>query len=234
MSIADKKNILFTRSLNSEHHKYADKLNLSVTAEAFIQIDMMPFSAEKIEFINSKPEASWIFTSQNSVKGIANHLSSLKFLKEKKVFAVGDKTAEELVKIGFPALIPEQHNSQSLIDLLDQQTESSYIHFSGNLSQRIISNFMLEKKISFEEIECYQTNLRQPDVNINDFDAICFCSPSAVNSFFSKYKIKKTVPCFAIGSTSAVKLLDHSEHVVMSEKTNVYSLLEICHNYLNS
>jgi len=234
MYIADKKNILFTRSLNSKHHKYADELDLSVTAEAFIQIDLIPFSKEKIELINTKPEANWIFTSQNAVKCISKNLSSLKFLKEKLVFAIGDKTAEELLNIGLIASIPEHHNSQSLVELLEKQTGSSYIHFSGNLRQNIISDFMFEKKFDFKEIECYQTKLYQPNININNFDAICFCSPSAVISFFSKYKIKESIPCIAIGSTTAVKLLDYSEHVVMSEKTNVYSLLEICHNYLNS
>lgn len=234
MPKADKKHILFTRSLNSEHLKYADKLELSVIAKAFIQIDIRSLSESRIELINSKPESNWIFTSQNAVKAISKHISSFKSLQEKKVFAVGDKTAEELLKIGIEALLPEQHNSQSLIELLEKQTKSSYIHFSGNLRQNIISDFMLEKEFDFEEIECYQTKLHQPNINIDDFDAICFCSPSAVISFFSKYKIKESIPCIAIGNTSAVKLLDFSEHVVMSERTDVFSLLEICHNYLNS
>ncbi|WP_461643117.1 uroporphyrinogen-III synthase [Labilibaculum euxinus] len=234
MSLTDKKNILFTRSLSSEHIMYAEKLGLEVTAKPFIQIDLMPLSKEKTDLINSKPESNWIFTSQNAVKSIAENLSSLISLGEKKVFAVGEKTAEELLKIGIEALLPEQHNSQSLLQLLEKQSASSYIHFSGNLRQNNISDFMTEKEFDFEEIECYQTNLHQPDVTITDFDAICFCSPSAVYSFFNRYKINETVPCFAIGSTTAVKLLDFSEHVVMSENTNVYSLLEICHNYLNS
>jgi uroporphyrinogen-III synthase len=234
MPKADKKHILFTRDLNSEHLKYADELELTVTAKAFIQIEIISLSEIKIELINSKPESSWIFTSQNAVKSISKYISSFKSLQEKKVFAVGNKTAEELLKLGIEAILPEQHNSKSLIELLEKQTASSYIHFSGNLGQNIISDFMTEKELNFEEIECYQTSLNQPDINSNDFDAICFCSPSAVISFFSKYKIKDTVPCIAIGSTTAVKLLDYSEHVVMSERTDVFSLLEICHNYLNS
>lgn len=234
MPKADKKNILFTRDLNSEHLKYAEELGLSVTAKAFIQINILSLTENKIELINSKPESNWIFTSQNAVKCIAKSIDSFNSLQKKTVYAIGDKTAEELLKIGIKAVLPEQHNSQSLIEFLEKQTASSYIHFSGNLRQNIVSDFMTEKELDLEEIECYQTNLHQPDVNTNDFDAICFCSPSAVTSFFSKYKIKDTIPCIAIGSTTAVKLLDFSEHVVMSERTDVFSLLEICHNYLNS
>ena len=234
MSSSVKKNILFTRSLSPEHLKYAEELGLNVTAKPFIQIDLMPISKEKIDLINSKPNADWIFTSQNAVKSISKHLSSLDALDEKKFFAVGLKTAEELLKNGIQALLPEVHNSQSLIDLLEKQDNTSYIHFSGNLRQNSICHFMTEKELDFEEVECYQTNLHQPDVAIADFNGICFCSPSAVHSFFSKYTIKETVACFAIGSTSAVLLLNYSEHVVMSEYTNVYSLLDTCYNYLNT
>lgn len=234
MPKADKKHILFTRSLNSEHLKYADELDLSVTAKTFIQIDLLSLSEKEEELINSKSESNWIFTSQNAVKVISKSISLFQSLKDKKVFAVGNKTADELLKIGIEAILPEQHNSESLIELLEKHSPSSYIHFSGNLRQNIISNFMTEKELDFREIECYRTKLHQPNINVDNFDAICFCSPSAVNSFFSKYKIKDTVPCIAIGNTTAVKLLDFSEHVVMSERTDVFSLLEICHNYLNS
>lgn len=234
MSLAKSKNILVTRAVNSEHLKYANELDLSVTAKTFITINIQELSENKIKLINDKEQSNWIFTSQNAVKSISNQIDSFLKVKEKKVFAVGDQTAEALLSIGIQAIVPTQHNSQSLLDLLENQTSNSYIHFSGNLRQSNISEFMQEKEFEFEEIECYSTNLTQPDLDISKFDAVCFCSPSSVVSFFSKYKIEKNIPCIAIGSTTAVKLLDYSEHVVMSENTNVYSLLEMCRNYINS
>ncbi len=234
MLLANSKNILVTRSINSEHLKFASELGLSVTAKAFITIDIQKLSEDKIKLINAKEQSSWIFTSQNAVKSISNQIDSFLNVKEKMVLAVGDKTAEALQKIGIQAIIPTQHNSQALIELLETQTSTSYIHFSGNLRQSNISDFMKEKEFDFQEIECYNTNLTQPDLDISKFDAVCFCSPSSVVSFFSKYKIGESIPCIAIGSTTAVKLIDYSEHVVMSEYTNVYSLLEMCHNYINS
>ncbi|MBI9059986.1 MAG: uroporphyrinogen-III synthase [Labilibaculum sp.] len=234
MPLAKSNNILVTRSLNSEHLKYAKELNLSVTAKAFITVDLQELTEDTINRINTKEQSSWIFTSQNAVKSISDHIDNLINIKDKKVFAVGIKTAHALLDLGIKASVPKLHNSQSLIDLLETQSANSYIHFSGNLRQSNISEFMQEKEFEFEEIECYKTNQTQPDLEVSTFDAVCFCSPSAVVSFFSKYKIHEKIPCVAIGSTTAVKLLDYSEHVVMADNTNVYSLLEMCHNYINS
>ncbi|WP_372751323.1 uroporphyrinogen-III synthase [Labilibaculum sp.] len=234
MSVTDTKNILFTRSLSPEHLRYASQLDLLLTAKAFIQIEEIPISTEKIDLLNSEAKASWIFTSQNAVKSLSDHVDSLENLKDKKVFAVGERTAEALWKIGVKAQIPKLHNSQSLLDLLEKDNANSFIHFTGNLHQNILSDFMYEKKFEFTEIQCYRTELIQPEVSIHEFDAVCFCSPSAVISFFTKYKIDESLPCVAIGSTTAVKLLDYTDHIVMSERTNVYSMLEICNDYLNS
>ena len=230
----DLKNILFTRSLNDEHHAFGKNLGLQLTDKAFIEVELNHISEDQINLINSKIEATWIFTSQNAVRSIGKVLHRLANIEEKKCFAVGQKTAQELAKMGIRALIPEHHNSQALIDLLDNNKAGSFIYFTGNLRQSTIINFFEENEIDFEEIETYQTKLIQPELEIENFNGVCFCSPSAVVSFFKKYKLEESVPCFAIGNTTAVKLLDYSGHVVMAEKTNVFSLLEICHNYLNS
>lgn len=234
MSVSNTNNILFTRSLSPEHLRYASQLDLFLTAKAFIQIEEIPISKEKIDLLNIKTQASWIFTSQNAVKSLAEHIDSLENVKDKKVFAIGERTADSLWKMGIKALLPKLPNSQSLIDLLDKDTSSSFIHFTGNLHQNNLSDFIQDKELELTEIQCYRTELVQPEISLADFNAICFCSPSAVISFFRKYKPDKSVPCVAIGSTTAVKLLDYTDHIVMSERTNVYSMLDICHDYLNS
>jgi uroporphyrinogen-III synthase len=234
MSINNTNNILFTRSLSPEHLRYASQLDLFITAKAFIQIEEIPIPKEKIDFLNEESQASWIFTSQNAIKSLAEHTDSLENVKDKKVFAIGERTAEALWKMGIKAQVPKLPNSQSLIDLLNKDSSSSFIHFTGNLHQNSLSDFLKEKELKLTEIQCYRTELVQPKVSLSDFNAICFCSPSAVISFFRKYKPEKSVPCVAIGSTTAVKLLDYTDHIVMAERTNVYSMLDICYDYLNS
>lgn len=234
MSLADFKNILFTRSLNDKHRQFASELGLSVTDKAFIQIELTPLSKEKIDQLSEKQNMAWIFTSQNAVKVIENDLKDFVGLETNKFFAVGEKTAEALMNLNLDPIVPDIHNSEGLLALLEKESDNSYVHFTGNLRQNLISEYMIENEKDFMEIECYRTNLVQPEIEINHYDAICFCSPSAAISFFSKYKIKESTPCLAIGGTTAVKLLDYSEVVVMSDHTNVFSLLESCHNYLNS
>jgi len=228
------KNILFTRSIQKGHHLFGQNMGFNLTDIPFIRIELQSISKNQIDRINSDPEATWIFTSQNAVKSISKVLHLIPEYQTKHCYAVGEKTAQELNKTGINACIPKQHNSLGLVNLLESNQPKSCIYFSGGFRQNTILNFFQDHKISCKEIECYQTHLVQPDLNIEEYDAVCFCSPSAAISFFKKYKLNKTVPCIAIGNTTAVKLLDFSDHVVMSENTNVYSMLEICHNYLNT
>lgn len=226
-------NILFTRNLTDKHRLFGKKMNLIIDDFPFIQIDVNRLSDETINSISSDKNALWIFTSQNAVKSVVNSISDFSHYQDKVCFAVGEKTAVELRKHGFNVRVPENHNSNSLVDLLEKESfKNTYIYFTGNLRRNTITHFLEENDINFTEVECYRTNLIQPDINISKYKAIAFCSPSAVISFFKKYHLNETIPCIAIGSTTAVKLLDYTENVVMSENANIYSMIEICKEYL--
>ena len=228
-------NILFTRKLTEKHIEFGSQFGLSVEDHPFISIELNPISNTIIEDLQANNTWSWIFTSRNAVKSLMNSIADISDFQDRICYAVGEKTAEELRNSGFEVLIPESHNALSLVDLLEKDTKkNSYFYFTGNMRRKTITNFFVENEVNFCEIECYKTNLIQPDIELSRYKAICFCSPSAVVSFFNKYKINDSVPCIAIGNTTAVKLLDYTENVVMSEHTNVYSMLEICNEYLNS
>lgn len=233
MTSVTPKKILFTRSLSESHYKFGKDLGLSLSDHPFITIKINELKSCDIETINTFPDSAWIFTSRNAVKSVAPILSKLSVNEKRRIYAVGQKTAAELAKLGLYASVPSNHNASSLVDLMSQNKEESYIYFCGNIRKNTIVNFFHDQEIDYQEIECYQTKLVQPDVTIDLFDAICFCSPSAVNSFFKKYKLSNSVPCIAIGSSSAVKLLNYTEHVVMSDTATIKSMLEICNEYLN-
>jgi|GEM_PF-1543338 len=229
------KHILFTRKLTENHYEFGKGIGLSLQDYPFIDIELSDLPKKTIENLKTNENASWIFTSKNSVKSLLKSFPDISNYSNRKCFAVGEKTAEELRKLNFEVIVPEHHNALSLVDRLEQEPLGiSYFYFSGNMRRKTIPNFFNEKEIKYQEIECYITHLIQPDLKIDQFDAICFCSPSAVVSFFSKYQIREDIPCIAIGNTTAVKLLDYTENVAMSEKTNIYSMLEICNEYLNS
>lgn len=228
-------NILFTRKITEKHIEFGNQIGLSVEDHPFISIELNPITSTILEDLQANSTWSWIFTSRNAVKSLINSITDISTFKDRICYAVGNKTAEELRDNGFKVIVPENQNALSLVDLLEKDTKkNSYFYFTGNMRRKTITNYFGENEINFREVECYKTKLIQPEIEINKYKAICFCSPSAVVSFFQKYQVDATTVCTAIGNTTAVKLLDYTENVIMSEETNVYSMLKICNEYLNS
>ncbi|RXQ89502.1 uroporphyrinogen-III synthase [Ancylomarina salipaludis] len=228
------KRILFTRSLNSEQVEFGTKLNCLIDHHTFIRIDLCQLDQKTIDIINSGDYPNWIFTSQNAVRSLAQIKSDIQFNQVKKCFAVGEKTADMLKEIGLSAEIPQRHNAEALSHLLEDYSAESFLYFTGNLRQDTLINFFEEREIPYKEIKVYETHLIQPEIDLDIYDAICFCSPSAVHSFFKNYQLKNNQPCFAIGYTTAAALVDYSDNVMLADQTNVYALIQTCNQYLNS
>jgi len=228
------KRILFTRSLNADQIEFGQKMNCAIDHHAFISIDLCSPSADELEIINSGRYPNWIFTSQNAVRSLQANLEQIQLNKLERCFAVGQKTADQLSEMGISSLIPKRHNSESLSELLKDHADESFLYFTGNLRQKTLIHFFEEHETPYKEIKVYDTHLIQPEINLEDYEAICFCSPSAVHSFFKNYQLKNNQPCFAIGNTTAVALVDYSDFVMLAEQTNVFSLIQSCYQYLNS
>ncbi|MFT5750197.1 MAG: uroporphyrinogen-III synthase [Ancylomarina sp.] len=228
------KRILFTRSLNADQIEFGLKMNCLIDHHAFIRIDLSTLSSVELEIINSGQYPNWIFTSQNAVRSLQANKEFIQLDKMEKCFAVGQKTADQLSEIGISSLVPARHNSEALSELLEDHTNEAFLYFSGNLRQKTLINFFEEHESPYKEIKVYNTLLIQPEITLEDYDAICFCSPSAVYSFFKNYKLKNNQPCFAIGTTTAVALVDYSDDVMMSDQTHVFSLIQTCNEYFNS
>ena len=228
------KRILFTRTLNTDQIDFGLKLNCHIDHHAFIRIDLCSLNTEDLEIINSGQYPNWIFTSQNAVRSLQANQAQIQLNKMERCFAVGEQTADQLSEIGLSALVPKRHNSEELSELLKDYSSESFLYFTGNLRQKTLIHFFEDHESPYKEIKVYDTLLIQPEIDLEDYDAICFCSPSAVHSFFKNYQPKNNQPCFAIGNTTAVALVDYSDYVMLAEQTNVFSLIQSCHQYLNS
>ncbi len=228
------KRVLFTRSLNDDQIEFGLKMNCLIDHHAFIRIDLSTLSSEELEIINSGQYPNWIFTSQNAVRSLQANKEQIQIDKMENCFAVGQKTADQLSEMGISSLVPSRHNSEALSELLKGYSETPFLYFTGNLRQKTLINFFEENESTYKELKIYDTHLIQPDIALEDYDAICFCSPSAVHSFFKNYQLENNQPCFAIGTTTAVALVDYSDYVMMSDQTNVFSLIQTCNEYLNS
>lgn len=228
------KRILFTRSLNADQIEFGLKMNCIIDHHAFIRIDLCSPTTDELEIINSGQYPNWIFTSQNAVRSLQANQEHIQIDKLEKCFAVGQKTADQLSEMGISSFVPKRHNSESLSELLKDHTNESFLYFTGNLRQKTLIHFFEEHESPFKEIKVYNTHLIQPEIKLDDYDAICFCSPSAVHSFFKNYQLKNNQPCFAIGNATAVALVDYADIIMLADQTNVFSLIQTCKQYINS
>ncbi|OCB75426.1 uroporphyrinogen-III synthase [Flavobacterium crassostreae] len=193
--------ILSTKTLSDELRQVFIDANLDLLEQDFIEIKNTLFELDKIN-------NNLIFSSQNAVLSLMEQ-NGWEALKAKPVFCVGIKTKELLEANGFTVLVYLDYASElaEIITLIYNQ--ESYTFFSGNLRRETLPESLKKAGIIFNEIEVYQTTLAPFKISDQEnFDAIMFFSPSAVESYLTNNKIKKE-RCFCIGSTTAAALEAH-------------------------
>lgn len=227
--------ILFTRSLPEDLVKYGKEKNLQVIHKEFIQIQHNELTRDIINLMQDENYPNWVFTSQNAVKIIVPWLQQQTSPPLRNCFAVGEKTAQRVAELGYISLFPEQQDANHLVKLLiEEKPHGGFLYFCGNLKRNVLQYYFQKSNIPYKEVEVYRTSLVQPQINPEDYDAICFCSPSAVESFYRTNKPDANMPCFAIGETTACSLIEHTDKVIISEITSLSGLIDTCHDYLNT
>jgi uroporphyrinogen-III synthase len=85
--------------------------------------------------------------------------------------------------------------------------------------------------IGLHEVVVYQTT-ETPVAMDAKFDGILFFSPSAVRSFFSMNQLDPQSVCFAIGTTTADEIKNHSgNRIVVSECTSQESMVSTLYQF---
>ena len=125
------------------------------------------------------------------------------------------------------------HNKQVFVNLDDPiQNEKTTSLDRITFSQKNNDSFLFIQDITanpfviikFNEIEVYQTTLTSQKIT-QQLDAIMFFSPSGVESYLQKNKIKKEI-CFCIGETTAKALEEYTENIVVAEYPSVEAVIE--------
>lgn len=100
----------------------------------------------------------------------------------------------------------------------------SFTFFSGNLRRDVLPTILKENKITFNEIEVYETNLTPKKTNAKP-DGILFFSTSAVESYL-KWNTIKDEFCFCIGETTAASL-EHKKikNIGIAEKPTIENVI---------
>ena len=184
-----------------------------------------------IAFINFKytyNNAISIFTSTNAVKGVLLNDEINQIIKN-KCCCVGDNTKAFLEENGFEVLFSAQYAADLIKDLKPIVNTNDFVFFSGNLRRNTIPSFFKEHNKSYIEIQTYRTALTPIEIK-EKIDAVLFFSPSAVDSFFSKNKIKNQ-PLFCIGNTTAEKASEYSKNTIVAHQTTQLEVVKQVESY---
>ena len=217
--------ILSTKKLLVNQKQFLLNANISLVEADFISIEQKKVA---IETVNE----NLIFTSQNSVLSVVENLEgteTLDLLRKKNVFCVGMKTKGLLEENGFNVIAYTGYAADlaEIITLI--YGKEKFTFFSGNLRRHTLPEALSNAKITFNEIEVYETNLTPQKIS-GTFDGILFYSPSGIESYLKNNKIKNET-CFCIGTTTADALENVTNNVVIANQPTIENVIIQCINF---
>ncbi|TRX35971.1 uroporphyrinogen-III synthase [Flavobacterium restrictum] len=210
--------ILSTKTLSEEQRQAFIDAKIDVLEQDFIEIQNNNFELKSIN-------QNLIFSSQNAILSLMEQ-PNWAVLKTKNVFCVGIKSKELLEQNGFTVDVYMDYASElaEIITLI--YNKESFTFFSGNLRKETLPKALKEAKITFNEIEAYQTKLAPFKIAKEEkFDGILFFSPSGVESYLKDNKIKNEI-CFCIGETTAEALEKTTRNIIVANQPSVENVIE--------
>ncbi len=179
---------------------------------------------------------SILFTSVNGVRSFFENGFQLNenFTESdyNKVYAVGNKTKQELRKQGFGTFKVLNYASELSEFITEHSVHEKFLHFCGNLSLDVLDRALPLQNIWYKKIEMYRTELLYPTFEKN-YSALVFFSPSGVQSYIKNNSLEnKTL--FAIGTTTEKELQNYTEQpIYISPKANLEELLGVIRETLS-
>jgi uroporphyrinogen-III synthase len=192
---------------------------------------------EIFQLIESKKEFI-VFTSSNAVLSVKKYLNEYinPFQTNWKIFSLSGKTKETLEENteDFGTIISTVDNSKTLAEKIVDAKVDEVIFFCGNKRRDELPNILKEAGIKVHEVVVYET-IETPIIVNDDFDAILFFSPSAVQSFFSVNQLKNNTACFAIGATTANSIASFTDNkIIVSELPSQEKMLALVNFYFQN
>ncbi|MBL7706899.1 MAG: uroporphyrinogen-III synthase [Taibaiella sp.] len=200
-------------------------------AEAGVEVVAKPFIRIAISGNISLPpaeKADAIITSVNALEALAGIRHLLPPFQT--IYCISGRT-EAGVRETFDArIIARPYASELVAIILDATPVYPLWFFKGNKALPTIPEGLKKGGIPYHPIEVYQ-NTAIPHVLREDFEAILFFSPTAVESFIQNNIIPDNTITFAIGKTTARALAPYAKQVVISETPTEASVLKAVVNY---
>jgi uroporphyrinogen-III synthase len=220
--------LLVTKKISSSLVLQAGLKGVSILEKEFIRI--VPLTNDQVSKKINKLIAgahTVAFTSRNAVAAIARNDSIT--VAAWKIFCIDGATKNEVKKYFAEAtIIGTAKNAISLAEvIIEKSKEHNIIFFCGSKRMEDLPRLLREKNIDVEEVVVYKTELVSQKI-IDDYEAVAFFSPSAVESFFTDNVLKENAVCFSVGKTTTEAIKKYTGNkVITSEKPSEESVIEM-------
>lgn len=184
-------------------------------------VGLVEYDAIAIEPLDFEVEGhieNAIITSQNAVKAMLD-----KEIEIENCFCVGERTDALLEENGYNVKVMADYGKELAKIIIDKFVDQKFTFFCGNLRRDELPNILKENKVSFTEVEVYQTELK-PKKFERTFDGILFFSPSAVESFLKENTLENTIT-FCIGTTTAAEAEKYTNVINVATKPTIENVI---------
>ena len=211
-------NILSTRPVDAILLQEAAAHNIYIECLSFIDttVAINLDKKERIKALAETPQAI-VFTSMNAAEAIIESLEGNK--PNWDIYCMGG-TTKKIIKdyFGDDSIKGTGKDALSLaVSVIDKGTKE-VVFFCGNIRRDELPQLLKSNGIGLEEMVVYETTVT-PHLISEDYDAVLFFSPSAVDSFFSVNKVVEHTILFAIGNTTAKAIGNYSNNPIVKADT---------------
>ena len=205
------KKVLITTNRYKEFEKFLDKNEYQIIPFPTIKTIPLEFEIESVhnyDFI--------LFTSVNAVKFFFDKVKPEE-LKDKKIIAVGEKTAQKLKELGFDnVLIPEEFRAEGILKLIEENwnefKNKSILIPRAKKGRELLSEHFKDKNIKIDVLPIYETIINIPEnrkevgkmLKNKKIETVIFTSPSTFENFLKIFdkQLLKNVKIAVIGKTT--------------------------------
>lgn len=162
-----------------------------------------------------------VFTSSNAVTALKKYLNDFvnHLPPQWKIFCLSGKTKDLLVQNEevFGTIEGTADNAGALAKVIISKGVKEVLFFCGSKRREELPAMLKRAGVQVHEVVVYDT-VETPITMEEDFGAILFFSPSAVQSFFAANQLKENTVCFAIGQTTAESITPFTRAKVITSK----------------
>ena len=209
--------VLSTRPIDPGLLREAKEHNMLIDELSFINTELCNDKNTTLRIAELlKEKINAIFTSMTAIDAVNKHISET---PSWRIYCIGN-TTKKLAQDKFPLnnIVATANNSQQLAIEIIKDAPKDVIFFCGDQRRKELPETLKKAGIGVEELVVYRTTGEVHTLN-NEYDAILFFSPSAVTSFFSTNILPARTVIFAIGTTTAETVRDHTTNQLIISGT---------------